>query len=101
MRDIWETIIVTGRRVSEVLGLRLDCTGRYGGLAMLWHDQTKVGRYDQAIRIPDPLFGRLAQRHATREDDSRAEADKRAARASTASPTSRRSASATRPPAPA
>ena len=46
LRDIWETIIVTGRRVSEVLQLRLDCTGRYGGLAMLWHDQTKVGRYD-------------------------------------------------------
>ena len=56
LRDIWETIIVTGRRVSEVLQLRLDCTGRYGGLAMLWHDQTKVGRYDQAIRIPEWLF---------------------------------------------
>ncbi len=55
LRDIWETIIVTGRRVSEVLRLRLDCTGRYGGLAMLWHDQTKVGRYDQAIRIPEWL----------------------------------------------
>jgi integrase len=62
LRDIWETIIVTGRRVSEVLQLRLDCTGRYGGLAVLWHDQTKVGRYDQAIRIPEPLFERLAQR---------------------------------------
>src|SRR6266571_1592033 len=65
LRDIWETIIVTGRRVSEVLGLRLDCTGRYGGLAMLWHDQTKVGRYDQAIRIPEPLSGRLAARRET------------------------------------
>ena len=62
LRDIWETIIVTGRRVSEVLQLRLDCTGRYGGLAMLWHDQTKVGRYDQAIRIPESLTGRLAAR---------------------------------------
>ncbi len=65
LRDIWETIIVTGRRVSEVLQLRLDCTGRYGGLAMLWHDQTKVGRYDQAIRIPEPLFERLAERRET------------------------------------
>ena len=65
LRDIWETIIVTGRRVGEVLGLRLDCTGRYGGLAMLWHDQTKVGRYDQAIRIPEPLFERLAARRET------------------------------------
>ena len=65
LRDIWETIIVTGRRVSEVLQLRLDCTGRYGGLAMLWHDQTKVGRYDQAIRIPESLSGRLAARRET------------------------------------
>jgi integrase len=65
LRDIWETIIVTGRRVGEVLRLRLDCTGRYGGLAMLWHDQTKVGRYDQAIRIPEPLFARLAARRET------------------------------------
>ena len=65
LRDIWETIIVTGRRVSEVLRLRLDCTGRYGGLAMLWHDQTKVGRYDQAIRIPESLSGRLAARRET------------------------------------
>jgi len=29
---------------------------------MLWHDQTKVGRYDQAIRIPESLCGRLAAR---------------------------------------
>jgi integrase len=65
LRDIWETIIVTGRRVSEVLQLRLDCTGRYGGLAMLWHDQTKVGRYDQAIRIPESLSERLAGRRET------------------------------------
>ena len=55
LRDIWETIVVTGRRVSEVIKVRLDCIGRYGGLAMLWHDQTKVGRYDPAIRIPERL----------------------------------------------
>jgi hypothetical protein len=53
LRDAWETIIVTGRRCSEVLELRLDCLGRYGGLPMLWHDQTKVGSYDEAIRIPE------------------------------------------------
>ena len=53
LRDAWETIIVTGRRCSEVLKLRLDCLGRYGGLPMLWHDQTKVGNYDEAIRIPE------------------------------------------------
>jgi len=53
LRDAWETIIVTGRRCSEVLELRLDCLGHYGGLPMLWHDQTKVGNYDEAIRIPE------------------------------------------------
>lgn len=65
LRDIWEAIVVTGRRVSEVLQLRLDCTGRYGELPMLWHDQTKVGRYDQAIRIPEPLFELLTRRRET------------------------------------
>lgn len=62
LRDIWEAIVCTGRRASEVLTLRLECLGRYGGLPMLWHDQTKVGRYDQAIRIPESLHARLAQR---------------------------------------
>ena len=62
LRDIWETIMVTGRRVGEVLKLRLDCIGRYGGLAMFWHDQTKVGNYDEAIRIPERLYQLLAAR---------------------------------------
>jgi integrase len=64
LRDIWETLITTGRRSSEVRNLRLECLGRYHGLAMLWHDQAKVGRYDQAIRIPEPLYERLARRQA-------------------------------------
>jgi integrase len=62
LRDAWETIIVTGRRCSEVLNLRLDCLGRYGGLPMLWHDQTKVGNYDQALRIPERLHQLLEAR---------------------------------------
>ena len=33
--------------------LRLDCTDRYSGMPLLWHDQTKVGNYDQALRIPE------------------------------------------------
>jgi integrase len=56
LRDIWETIVATGRRCSEVVGLRLDCLGRYRGLAMLWHDQTKVGNYNEGIRIPEPVY---------------------------------------------
>jgi site-specific recombinase XerD len=64
LRDVWEAIVYTGRRCSEILGLRLDCTGRYRGLAMLWHDQTKVGNYNEAIRIPEILFARLGARQA-------------------------------------
>jgi hypothetical protein len=45
-----------------VIRLLLDCTGRYGNLAVLWHDQTKVGNYNEAVRIPDRLFERLEVR---------------------------------------
>jgi len=62
LRDAWETIIVTGRRCSEVLELRLDCLGRYGGLPMLWHDQTKVGNYDEAVRVPERVHQMLEAR---------------------------------------
>ena len=62
LRDVWETIIVTGRRCGEVLGFRMDCLGRYGGLPMLWHDQTKVGNYDEAIRIPEWTYQLLEAR---------------------------------------
>lgn len=62
LRDVWEAIVVTGRRCGEVLTLRLDCIGRYGQLPMLWHDQTKVGNYNEGIRIPEPLFVRIEER---------------------------------------
>ena len=62
LRDIWETIVYTGRRCGEVVELRLDCIGRYQGLAMLWHDQTKVGNYNEGIRIPEPVYQRLDAR---------------------------------------
>lgn len=62
LRDVWEAIIITGRRANEVIQLRLDCIGRYGGLPVLWHDQTKVGNLNAAIRIPDRLLDRLEER---------------------------------------
>ncbi|TKA11825.1 phage integrase family protein [Actinacidiphila oryziradicis] len=62
LRDIWETLVVTGRRCKEVINLRLDCIGRYGGFPFLWHDQTKVGNLNDGVRIPDYLFERLEQR---------------------------------------
>ena len=54
----------TGRRLGEVVNLRLDCTSLYNGLPMLWHDQTKVGNYDETIRIPDTVHQLLAQRRS-------------------------------------
>jgi integrase len=65
LRDIWEAIVFTGRRCGEVVQLRLDCTGRYHGLPMLWHDQTKVGSLNAAVRIPESLYRRLGERRAT------------------------------------
>jgi integrase len=62
VRDVWETAVSTGRRISEVISVRWDCLGRYGGLAMFWHDQAKVGNYDVAIRIPERIFEILAER---------------------------------------
>lgn len=64
-RDVWEAIVLTGRRSQEILSLRLDCIGRHNGFPLLWHDQTKVGRYDQAIRIPERLYERLDARRTT------------------------------------
>ncbi|MCX5061696.1 site-specific integrase [Streptomyces sp. NBC_00452] len=62
LRDIWETLVFTGRRASEVIKLRLDCTARHNNFPMLWHDQTKVGNYNDGIRIPEYLFDRLEER---------------------------------------
>ena len=62
LRDMWEATVLTGRRIGEVIGARWDCLGRYGGLPMFWHDQTKVGNYDAAIRIPERLYERLTER---------------------------------------
>lgn len=62
VRDIWETIVFTGRRVGEVLNLRIDCIGRYNGLPLLWHDQTKVANYGEAVRIPEYIYRKLELR---------------------------------------
>jgi integrase len=66
LRDAWEAIVYTGRRCSEVLTLKVDCIGRHHGLPMLWHDQTKVGNYNEGIRIPQYLYARIeVRRHKT------------------------------------
>ncbi len=62
LRDMWEITVTTGRRIGEVIQVRWDCLGRYNGLPMFWHDQTKVGNYDVAIRIPERLHDVIAER---------------------------------------
>ena len=62
LRDIWEGLIVTGRRCSEVIKVRLECIGRLNGLPMFWHDQTKVGNFDEGIRISERLYQRIEAR---------------------------------------
>ncbi|MGW1658392.1 tyrosine-type recombinase/integrase [Streptomyces atratus] len=64
LRDAWETLVLVGRRCGEVLNARLECIGRLNGLPMFWHDQTKVGNYDEAIRIPEGLYQRIERRQA-------------------------------------
>ncbi|MEU0896770.1 tyrosine-type recombinase/integrase [Streptomyces massasporeus] len=64
LRDIWEALVFTGRRGSEVSGVRLECISRLNGIPLFWHDQSKVGNYDQAIRIPERLYDRIERRQA-------------------------------------
>ncbi|MFF4534013.1 tyrosine-type recombinase/integrase [Streptomyces sp. NPDC001407] len=62
VRDAWEALVFTGRRCNEVLRLRLDCITVHRRVPFLWHDQTKVGNLDEAIRIPETLYLRLQKR---------------------------------------
>lgn len=62
LRDVWETTVATGRRIGEVLSVRLNCLGVYSGLPVFWHDQTKVGNYGVGIRIPDTVYEKLLMR---------------------------------------
>jgi integrase len=78
-REIWETVIATGRRCREILELRQECLGRYGGVPMLWHDQTKVGHLDAAIRIPETVYQALRRR----QDKTLAEFEERHGRPAT------------------
>ncbi|MFJ2834256.1 tyrosine-type recombinase/integrase [Nocardia sp. NPDC087230] len=64
LRDFWEIVMATGRRCREVTELRLDCVGVYGGMPLLWHDQTKVGNLNAGIRIPQSLHDRILTRQS-------------------------------------
>jgi integrase len=64
LRDIWEALILTGRRCNEIIRLRLQCVGRINGLPVLWHDQPKIGNLDEGIRIPERLVKRIEVRQS-------------------------------------
>ncbi|WP_307811545.1 tyrosine-type recombinase/integrase [Streptomyces fildesensis] len=64
LRDVWEGLIVTGRRCTEILDVRLECISRIGKVPMFWHDQSKVGNVDEGIRIPERFYQRLEERQS-------------------------------------
>lgn len=64
IRDAWEAIMLTGRRCSEVLSVGLDCAQMHNGRHYMWHDQTKVGKFDEGIIIPPYLYDLLQARRA-------------------------------------
>jgi integrase len=56
LADIWSIQVRCGRRISEVVRLRLDCVSEHLGRTWLWVDMTKVGKLDYAIQIPRDVY---------------------------------------------
>lgn len=62
--DIWSIQVKCGRRIGEVVKLRLDCVGEHLGRTWLWVDMTKVGKLDYAIQIPRDVYDLVRARQA-------------------------------------
>ncbi|WP_167197454.1 tyrosine-type recombinase/integrase [Brevibacterium pigmentatum] len=62
LRDVWETILYTGRRASEIIRLRFDCLQELRGTKVLKFSETKVGLGETSIPIPEVLYQRLQGR---------------------------------------
>ena len=62
--DIWSIQVQCGRRIGEVVTLRLDCVGEVRGRTWMWVDMTKVGKLDYAIQIPRDVFDLIRIRQA-------------------------------------
>jgi hypothetical protein len=54
--DIWSIQVRCGRRIGEVVKLRLDCVGEHLGRTWMWVDMTKVGKLDYAVQIPRDVY---------------------------------------------
>lgn len=64
LADIWSIQVRCGRRIGEVVQLRLDCVGEHLGRTWLWVDMTKVDKLDYAIQIPRDVYDRVGARQA-------------------------------------
>lgn len=62
--DIWSIQIQCGRRIGEVIRLRLDCVSENLGRTWMWVDMTKVGKLDYAIQIPRSVYDIIRARQA-------------------------------------
>ena len=62
--DIWSIQVQCGRRIGEVVRLRLDCVGEHLGRTWMWVDMTKVGKLDYAIQIPRGVYDIIRARQA-------------------------------------
>ena len=62
--DIWSIQVRCGRRISEVVKLRLDCVSEHLSRTWLWVDMTKVGKLDYAIQIPRDVYDLVLNRQA-------------------------------------
>lgn len=64
LADIWSIQVRCGRRIGEVVKLRLDCVGEHLGRTWLWVDMTKVGKLDYAIQVPGDVYDLVRARQA-------------------------------------
>jgi integrase len=64
LADIWSIQVHCGRRIGEVIKLRLDCVGEHLGRTWMWVDMTKVGKLDYAIQIPRHVYDLIRARQA-------------------------------------
>jgi integrase len=62
--DIWSIQVRCGRRIGEIVNLRLDCVSEHLGRTWMWVDMTKVGKLDYAIQIPRDVYDLVLRRQA-------------------------------------
>lgn len=64
LADVWSIQVQCGRRIGEVVELRLDCVGEHLGRTWMWVDMTKVDKLDYGIPIPRDVFELIRGRQA-------------------------------------